>query len=104
MSEQAVTTAVVRNDAQHRYEIWYGDKLAGFAEYRERDDDDTVFIHTEIDTEFGGKGLGSVLAHDAIEDAVARGRVIVARCPFIKSWLDKHPEYDEHVAGKGIQR
>ncbi|MBF6330427.1 GNAT family N-acetyltransferase [Nocardia transvalensis] len=103
MTEQAVTAAVVRNDAQHRYEVWYGDKLAGFAEYRERDSD-TVFIHTEVDTEYSGKGLGGALAHDAIEDAVARGRVIVARCPFIKGWLDKHPEYDEHVVGKGIQR
>ncbi|MBB5914508.1 putative GNAT family acetyltransferase [Nocardia transvalensis] len=103
MTEQAVTTAVVRNDAQHRYEVWYGDKLAGFAEYRERDTD-TVFIHTEIDSAFGGKGLGSILARDAITDVIARGRAVVPRCAFIKSWLDKHPEFDEHVVGKGIQR
>ncbi|BCK58715.1 GNAT family N-acetyltransferase [Nocardia wallacei] len=103
MTEQAVTTTVVRNEAQHRYEVWYGDKLAGFTEYRERDED-TIFIHTEIDSEFGGKGLGSTLARKAIEDVVARGGAIVPRCPFIKSWLDKHPEFDEHVVGKGIQR
>ncbi|MEU0541757.1 GNAT family N-acetyltransferase [Nocardia sp. NPDC005978] len=103
MSEQAVAAAVVRNESQHRYEVWYGSSLAGFTEYRERDDD-TVFIHTEIDPAFGGKGLGSVLAHDAIEDVIARGRVIVPRCPFIKAWLDKHPEYDAHVVGKGIKR
>ncbi|MFI5780430.1 GNAT family N-acetyltransferase [Nocardia sp. NPDC051570] len=103
MTEQTMASAVVRNDAQHRYEVWYGDKLAGFAEYREHDDD-TVFIHTEVDTEFSGKGLANTLAHGAIEDVVARGRAIVARCPFVKSWLDKHPEYDEHVVGKGIAR
>lgn len=103
MSEQAVTAAVVRNDAQHRYEVWYGDALAGFTEYREQDND-TTFIHTEIDSAFGGKGLGSVLAHDAIEDVIKRGRAIVPRCPFIKAWLDKHPEYDDHVVGKGIRR
>ncbi|WP_280275350.1 GNAT family N-acetyltransferase [Nocardia wallacei] len=103
MTEQAVTTTVVRNEAQHRYEVWYGDKLAGFTEYRERDED-TVFIHTEVDSEFGGKGLGSTLARRAIEDVVDRGRAVVPRCPFIKSWLDKHPEFDEHVVGKGIQR
>ncbi|MBF6172790.1 GNAT family N-acetyltransferase [Nocardia blacklockiae] len=103
MTEQAVTTAVVRNEEQHRYEVWYGDKLAGFTEFRERDED-TVFIHTEVDSEFGGKGLGGTLARKAIEDVVARGRAVVPRCPFIKSWLDKHPEFDEHVVGKGIQR
>ncbi|QIS22981.1 GNAT family N-acetyltransferase [Nocardia terpenica] len=103
MTDQAVTTSVVRNDTQHRYEVWYGDTLAGFAEYREHDSD-TTFIHTEIDGRFGGKGLGGALARDAIEDAIARERTVVARCPFIKSWLDKHPEYDEHVVGKGIRR
>ncbi|WP_216896274.1 GNAT family N-acetyltransferase [Nocardia alni] len=103
MSEQAVQTSVVRNDAQLRYELWYDDKLAGFAEYRERDED-TVFIHTEVDTEYAGMGLGGILARQAIEGEIARGRAIVPRCPYIKSWLDKHPEYDEHVVGKGIQR
>ncbi|WP_280267059.1 GNAT family N-acetyltransferase [Nocardia wallacei] len=103
MTEQALTTAVVRNEAQHRYEVWYGDKLAGFAEYRERDND-TTFIHTEVDSEFGGKGLGGTLAREAITDVIARDRAIVPKCPFVKSWLDKHPEYDAHVVGKGIQR
>lgn len=49
-------------------------------------------------------GLGNTLAQQAIEDTIARGRNIVPRCPFIKSWLDKHPQYDAHVVGKGIQR
>ncbi|MBY8855503.1 N-acetyltransferase [Nocardia sp. CA2R105] len=103
MSEQTTPSSVVRNDAQLRYEIWYQDRLAGFAEYREREND-TVFIHTEVDTEYAGKGLGGILAEAAIEDVVERGRTIVPRCPFIKSWLDKHPQYDDHVVGKGIQR
>jgi predicted GNAT family acetyltransferase len=103
MTEQAATATVVRNDTQHRYEVWYGDRLAGFAEFRERDND-TVFIHTEVDSEYSGKGLGNALAHSAIEDGIARGRTIVPRCPFIKSWLDRHPEYDAYVVGKGIQR
>ncbi|WP_153803947.1 GNAT family N-acetyltransferase [Nocardia sp. SYP-A9097] len=103
MSEQTVAATVVRNAAQHRYEIWYGNTLAGFTEYRERDND-TTFIHTEVDKAFGGKGLGSALARQAVEDVIARGRVIVPRCPFIKAWLDKHPDYEEHVLGKGIKR
>ncbi|WP_405486204.1 GNAT family N-acetyltransferase [Nocardia sp. NBC_00511] len=104
MSEQAVAAAVVRNDAQHRYEVWYGNSLAGFSEYRERDDNDTTFIHTEVDKEFSGKGLANLLAQEAVKDVIARGRTIVARCPFIKGWLDKHPEFDEYVVGKGIKR
>ncbi|NKY48621.1 GNAT family N-acetyltransferase [Nocardia vermiculata] len=103
MIDQAAAAAVVRNEAQHRYEVWYGDKLAGFAEYRENGED-TAFIHTEVDTEFSGKGLASTLARHAVVDTVERGRAIVPRCSFIKGWLDKHPDYDAHVVGKGIQR
>lgn len=94
---------VVRNAEKNRYDVFYGGELAGFAEYIERDND-TDFIHTEIDGAFAGKGIGSVLARLAVEDVIARGRTITAHCPFIRGWLDKHPEYDAHVVGKGIAR
>ncbi|WTL52506.1 GNAT family N-acetyltransferase [Nocardia sp. NBC_01499] len=103
MTAAASESKVVRNDEKHRYEVFYGGELAGFAEYEERDDE-TVFTHTEIDGAFSGKGLGSTLAKHAIEDVVERGRVIRPLCPFIKAYLEKHPQYDAHVIGKGISR
>ncbi|MGK8504537.1 GNAT family N-acetyltransferase [Nocardia asiatica] len=103
MTEAASESKVVRNDERHRYEVFHGGELAGFADYEERGDE-TVFTHTEIDGAFSGKGLGSVLAEHAIEDAVARERVIRPVCPFIKAYLDKHPQYDAHVIGKGVTR
>ncbi|MEV0434330.1 MULTISPECIES: GNAT family N-acetyltransferase [unclassified Nocardia] len=102
MSETTASQArVVRNQDKNRYDIFYGDELAGFAEYIERGND-TDFVHTEIDDAFGGKGLGSKLARYAVEDVIARGRTITPHCPFIRGWLDKHPEFDAHVVGKGI--
>lgn len=103
MTESATESKVVRNDEKNRYEVFYGGALAGFSEYEERDDE-TVFIHTEIDGAFAGKGLGGILAKQAVEDVIARGRVIRPLCPFILAYLDKHPQYDEHVIGKGITR
>ena len=94
-------TKVLRNAEKCRYEIWYGDELAGFSVYEENGNQ-TVFIHTEIGDAFGGKGLGSVLARHAVEDVIERGRAIVPLCPFIAAYLDKHPEYDAHVVGKGL--
>jgi predicted GNAT family acetyltransferase len=92
---------VVRHDEKNRYEVFHGGALAGFADYEERDNE-TVFIHTEIDDAFSGKGLGGALAKDAIEDTIARGRAIRPICAFIKGYLDKNPQYDAHVVGKGI--
>ncbi|MFI5499599.1 GNAT family N-acetyltransferase [Nocardia asteroides] len=94
---------VVRNEEKNRYDVFYDGELAGFTEYVERGND-TDFVHTEIDGAYAGKGLGSVLARLAIEDVIARGRTITAHCPFIRGWLDKHPEYDAHVVGKGIAK
>ncbi|MFC9896615.1 GNAT family N-acetyltransferase [Nocardia sp. NPDC127579] len=98
MSEPSA--AVSRNEDKSRYEVFYGGELAGFAEYEEPGNE-TVFIHTEIGDAFAGKGLGKVLAKTAIEDVIGRGRVIRPLCPFIHAYLDKHPEYDAHVIGKG---
>ncbi len=94
---------VVRNEEKNRYDVFLDGELAGFTEYVERGND-TDFVHTEIDGAYAGKGLGGVLARLAIEDVIARGRTITAHCPFIRGYLDKHPEYDAHVVGKGIPK
>jgi predicted GNAT family acetyltransferase len=96
-STESTKNEVVRNDLEHRYEIWHGSRLAGFAAYRENGER-TVFTHTEIGEDFGGKGLGGVLAKGAVEDTIARGHTVVPVCPFIAAWLRKHPGYEEHVS------
>lgn len=87
---------VVRNVEQHRYELWLGDRLAGFSQYRERADR-TIFVHTVIDEAFEGRGLGTVLAAAALDDSVQRGRVIVPLCPFIARYLRKTDRYQANV-------
>lgn len=100
MTEATEQSKVLRNPGENRYEVWHGPELAGFAEYTEQGEE-TVFTHTAIGPEFGGKGLGSRLAGFAIDDTVDRGRRIRPECPFIRSYLEKHPEYTEHVVGGG---
>ena len=87
---------IARNDEAHRYELFVGDELAGFAEYRLRPGR-IVFIHTVVDPAFEGQGLGSRLARHALDDAVARGERIVPRCPFIAAYLRTHPGWEASV-------
>jgi len=79
------------NRAQARYEIWSGGKLAGFAQYR-LEPGRITFVHTEIDPEHEGAGLGSRLASAALDDARARQLAIVPVCPFIAEYIRGHPE------------
>lgn len=87
---------------QSRYEARLGGELAGFAEYRLKGDDLIVFTHTEVDDAFEGRGVGGALARFALDDVRAGGvRRVVPQCPFIRSWIEKHPDYQDLVAGPG---
>lgn len=96
-STDADTPEVVRNDASHEYEIRVGDRVAGIAGYRD-EPGRILFTHTEIDPDFGGQGLGSILASAALDDAAERGLTIVPYCPFIQAYLRKHPDFSGEVS------
>jgi predicted GNAT family acetyltransferase len=90
--------ATVRDNPDRlRYEVFDDDgALAGFAQYVLRSDR-MIFVHTEIDDAFEGKGFGSKLAAGALDDVRRRGHLVVPLCPFIASYIERHPEYDDLV-------
>ncbi len=86
---------VTHDEDQKRYEARVDGELAGSA-YYDAADDLIVFTHTEVDEAFEGHGVGSALARFALDDVRADGRrKVVARCPFIKGWIDRHPDYQD---------
>jgi predicted GNAT family acetyltransferase len=80
-----------------RYELAVNGELAGFLRYRLQEDRITL-VHTEVDAQWDGRGLGSRLARHALDDARARGLVISVRCPFVRSYVRRHPEFADLVA------
>jgi uncharacterized protein len=80
------------NPAAEQWELLVDGELAVFAAYHDHGNRRT-FTHTETRDGFEGKGLASQLAKVAIEDAQARGLEINPVCPFVRGWLDRHPEY-----------
>jgi predicted GNAT family acetyltransferase len=83
-----------------RYEARSGASVPAFAAYR-RDEARPgvlIFTHTEVDPAFEGQGVGGRLARAALDDVRARGLRIVPQCPFISSWIAKHPDYEDLVA------
>ena len=82
---------------QSRYEIRDGDRLLGVAAY-ERRGDQVRFTHTEVDPQAGESGLGSKLVRAALDDVRAQGGTVVPLCPFVRGWIQKHPDYADLVA------
>jgi uncharacterized protein len=77
---------------RHRYEIVRGGTLLGHAAYR-RSNRLVVFTHTEVDPAMVGRGVGGQLVRGALDDVRTRGLSVRPACPFVKSWMDQHPEY-----------
>lgn len=78
--------------AEHRYEARVEGKLAGFAEYQKAGRL-MVFTHTEVDPAYEGRGVGSALARNALDDVRGQGLPVLPLCPFIKAWIGRHPDY-----------
>ncbi|MYS23931.1 GNAT family N-acetyltransferase [Streptomyces sp. SID4948] len=79
---------------EHRYEARINDRLAGFVAYV-RSPQLIAFIHTEVEDAYEGHGVGSTLARAALDDARAQGLRVVAVCPFISGWLERHADYQD---------
>lgn len=88
---------VIRDDPEnHRYLAEIDGSIVGIAVYHLRSGRH-IFVHTEIDPEHEGHGLGSALAQQALDDVRAKRGTVVPICPFISGWIDRHPEYETMV-------
>ncbi|WP_313814937.1 GNAT family N-acetyltransferase [Glutamicibacter sp.] len=86
---------------RNRFALVDCDKRIGAAHYRDYEGADgveRVFFHTTVDEEYGGQGLASVLVKFALENTIAAGAKIVPVCPYVKAYVAKHKDYDEHLA------
>lgn len=54
-------------------------------------------IHSEVPAALRGQGLGSELAHSALEWAHEQGFKVDVICPSVTEYLKKHPEYADLV-------
>ena len=93
----APSPAVIDNAEAGRYEIRSGDTLAGFSDYRDRVGR-RIFVHTEVDPAFAGQGMATRLIAAALDDAVEKGLRVIPRCPFVRAYLERHPD---HPANRG---
>ena len=83
--------AVENNEAAQRFEV-HVDCLLSLLMY-ERRGDRIVFTHTEVPAALESRGIASVLARTALDDARARQLQVVPLCPFVRGYIERHPEY-----------
>jgi uncharacterized protein len=87
---------VTDNAGGKRYEIRSDGELAGFVTYRLHPGL-IELVHTEIDEEFEGRGLGSQLISFALNDARERELAVLPFCPFVNDYMKRHRQYVDLV-------
>lgn len=87
------------NADEQRYEARLSSEVAGYVAYRLEPGRMTL-VHTEVDPAFEGHGIASRLVAGALDDIRRRGLTLVPVCPFVRAYLQRHPE-DADVAPTG---
>ncbi|MBW3086793.1 hypothetical protein KEM60_03022 [Austwickia sp. TVS 96-490-7B] len=92
MSEIVITD----NAAASRWEAVQDGQLVGFAEYVEADGV-VAFTHTEVPSQFGGRGIAGKLAAASLARARERGAMVRPQCSFYAGWIARNPQYADLV-------
>lgn len=58
-----------------------------------------VLLHTEVPPHLRGKGLASSLAETALQYARENKLKVDVICPYVQTYLEKHPEYSDFLMG-----
>ena len=87
--------AVTHNASRRRFEIDIDGQLS-LLEYTFKNH--RLFLtHTEVPPALERHGLGTKLAHAALEYARQNELTVVAICPFVQEYVANHPEYQSFV-------
>lgn len=89
MSSEALN--VRNNQEKHRYEVEVDGKLA-ILEYRDAGGQ-RYYTHTEVPEALEGRGIASQMAKVVLDEAQAEQLSIVPLCPFVRGYIERHPEY-----------
>jgi predicted GNAT family acetyltransferase len=89
----APTTVAAESD---RFTIAVDGQTVGLTQFADRDGQ-RVFTHTEVGDEFEGRGLATILIGEALQATRDAGLRIVAVCPMVAAYVDKHDEFADVV-------
>lgn len=88
------TVSVENNAAASRFEITSDGAVVGHLDYRTTGNTvDLTHAHTE--PAMRGQGLAGQLVRGALDVITVEKMQVVATCPYVASWIEDHPEYQE---------
>ena len=87
---------VLDNPDEDRFEATLDGQLLAVAQYH-RSKKRITFTHTIVAEAAEGKGVAGKLVRFALDQARVEGLAVKPICPFVQSYLRRHPEYQDLV-------
>lgn len=87
---------IIDNKEAKRFEI-HVDGAVAFEDYdyftTDKGEKGIAYTHTEVPKELGGRGIAGYLVKHILDWAEDNNLKVKPICPYVKSYIDKHPEY-----------
>lgn len=68
-----------------------------FMEYGDKEEAIALF-HTEVPAQLEGQGVGTAIVEKVLAEIKRQQRPLIPLCPFVTSYLKRHPEWQRLVA------
>lgn len=90
--------AVTFDKANRRFEMELEGGKTAILAYDEEREGVLTLTHTEVPEPHEGRGVGSALVKGALDLIESEGLKMVPQCPFVESFVERHPQYRSLVA------
>lgn len=91
---------LINNTDESQYEFHVG-KYIPKIKYMKSVNNEIYLTHTEVPSELGGQGIGSLLVEKVLQDIEMQKLQLVPLCPFVAGYIQKHPDW-RRILMKGI--
>jgi predicted GNAT family acetyltransferase len=89
---------LIDNEEKKQYEFHIEDDIARIEYIKAQG---KIFVtHTEVPVKLEGKGIGSALVKQVLDDIQVKGLALVPLCPFVSAYINRHPEYKPLVLNR----
>lgn len=88
-----MSVTVTDNADAGQFELHEDGELAALTQYRLRPHSVAAFVHTETLPGFERRGHAATVVGQALDAARERGWSVLPYCPFVRSFIQKHPDY-----------
>ncbi len=90
---------VKHRESADRFVVRLGDEIA-YLSYERKGENVLDYAHVFVPDDHRGKGIAAELTKEALEYARREGINVIPSCPYVVTYLKRHPEYEDVVVEK----